>query len=97
MVHVWGMFFQKCHYANITNDFFFVGLSCISIKVVQSSLHKCITWPKNIGKGRQAWEKTCIKSGFSLQKLNTPMKTRLFFFIYSLGGGGVMNFWFFLF
>lgn len=45
---------------------YFVGLSCISIKVVQSAFHKCIAWPKKIGKGKQTWEKTFIKFGLMI-------------------------------
>jgi hypothetical protein len=48
----------------------------VFVKVAQRDLRKCITWPKNLGKGRQEWEKACTNSSLPPRKLNTPMKTR---------------------
>ncbi len=32
----------------------------LSIKVIQSNLQKCITWPKKSRKGKQRWNKACM-------------------------------------
>jgi hypothetical protein len=52
---------KVCQYA-ITNEKMFIGLPYASIKVVQLTIQKFITWPKKSRKGKQAWEKTCTKS-----------------------------------
>ncbi len=53
-----------------------IGLNYTSIKVIQGAIQKCITWPKNLGKGRQTWHRAYIDFGLRLMKLNTFMKTR---------------------
>ncbi len=53
-----------------------IGLNYTFIKVIQGAIQKCITWPKNLGKFRQAWERTCIDFELRLIKLNMFMKTR---------------------
>jgi hypothetical protein len=35
-----------------------------------------LTWIKQSGKGRQKWEKACVKSGLWLHKFQTLMNTR---------------------
>ncbi len=53
-----------------------IGLSYTSIKVIQGAIQKCITWPKNLGKCRQAWDKARIDSRLRPIKLNMLMKMR---------------------
>ncbi len=33
------------------------------MKVAQGNLQKLIIWMKKLGKGRQEWEKACVKKG----------------------------------
>jgi hypothetical protein len=47
------------------------NLNYVSIKVVQSNVQKCITWPKKSRKGRQKWNKTCMDFEIFPRKLNT--------------------------
>jgi len=53
-----------------------VDLSFAFIKIVQSTILKCIIWAKITSKGKKSWEKTCIEYGLKPIILNTPMKTR---------------------
>jgi hypothetical protein len=39
-------FSKACQYAS-TNEKVYKGFKYVSIKITQSNLHKCITWPKN--------------------------------------------------
>ncbi len=55
------------------------NLKHISIKLAQSNLQKCITWPKKFRKGRYEWTKACIDSKIRPRKLNTPVKRRFIF------------------
>ncbi len=63
-----------CQYETI--DF----LMCIgrytSIKTIQNAIHKCIIWPKKLGKGRQTWDKVYINYRLKNKKLNTFVKIR---------------------
>ncbi len=68
-------FSKVCKYAT-TNENVCKGLRYVFVKVAQRDLRKCITWPKNLGKGRQEWEKACTNSSLPPRKLNTPKKTR---------------------
>ena len=67
---------KACQYAT-TNDKVGCGMKDVSIKHAQAAIHKCITWPKKSGKGRQEWNRACLDSGKRPRKLNTPVKTRL--------------------
>jgi hypothetical protein len=49
----------------------------VSIKEVQSSLQKIITWTKKSGKGRHEWVKVCRDAFLHHpRKLKTPIKTQ---------------------
>jgi len=39
------------------------NLQPLNIKVAQSSIQSCITWPKKISKGRIEWTKACLNGG----------------------------------
>jgi len=54
----------------------FTSLNYASIKVVQGAISKCIMGPKNLSKGRQAWDKACIDFALKFEKLNTHVKMR---------------------
>jgi hypothetical protein len=66
---------KACLYATndekVTND-----LKHVSVKAIQGSVEKMLTWTKKLGKGRQKWEKACVESGLWPRKLQTPMKMR---------------------
>jgi len=47
------------------------------VKIAQSDLYKCITWPKKLRKGKQEWSKACEDLNIPQRKLNTLIKTRL--------------------
>jgi hypothetical protein len=66
---------KTCQYAcNDTNVY--VGFREVSLKAIQSTLQKTITWIKKFGKGRSEWQRACLDARVSHQKLKTPMKTR---------------------
>jgi hypothetical protein len=50
------------------------SLKYVSIKVVQSNLQECITWPKKSRNNKQEWNKAYIGSGICPRKLNTLVK-----------------------
>jgi hypothetical protein len=52
------------------------GFFEVSLKGVQASLQKTITWTKKFGKGRQEWKDSCIIVGLPPRMLKTPVKTR---------------------
>ncbi len=68
-------FSKVCQYV-IIEEIFCKDLPYVSIKFAQGDLHKCITWPKKIGKGRQKWEKARVNLGLPPWKLNIPTKIR---------------------
>jgi hypothetical protein len=51
-------------------------LTLASVKDVQTSLQKVITWTKKSGKGRHEWEKACINSGMWHWKLKILVKSK---------------------
>lgn len=53
----------------------FPSLNYTFMKVIQSAVQTYITWPKNFGKDKQTWDKTCIDFGMRPKNLNIPMKT----------------------
>lgn len=53
-----------------------IDLSYTPIKIIQSAIHKCITWPKKLNKGRQTWDKVYIDCRLKKIKLNTFVKIR---------------------
>ncbi len=53
-----------------------VGMKEVSIKDVQFSLQKIITWTQKSGKGLQEWVKTCKDVVLWPQKLKTLVKTK---------------------
>ncbi len=62
--YCFGHVFSKvCQYVTI-DEKVCKDLQYVSIKVTQGDLHKCITWPNQLGKGGQEWEKTCVNLGF---------------------------------
>jgi hypothetical protein len=70
------MFFSKaCQYA-IIDEKLCKNLKYVNMKVTQTNLQKCITWPKKSKKGKQEWSKACVNSKIHPRKLNTPMTTR---------------------
>jgi hypothetical protein len=52
-----------------------VGFSKVSLKEVQFSLQKTITWINVFGKGRQEWKKSCSVGRLFAKMLKTLMKT----------------------
>jgi hypothetical protein len=50
------------------------GIKEVSIKEVQSFIHKIITWNKKSVKGRQKWVKACKDAYFCPRKLKTLVK-----------------------
>jgi len=44
-------FFKACQHAS-TDENVYKGLKYVFVKIAQYDQHKCITWPKNIGKGK---------------------------------------------
>ncbi len=59
-------FSKACQYAT-TKEEVCKDLRYVLIKDAQGDLQKCITWPKEFGKGRQEWEKTCVNSSPSFR------------------------------
>jgi hypothetical protein len=70
-------FSKACQYGT-TEKKICKNLRHISIKLAQSDLQKCITWPKKSTKGKQEWTKACNDSRIRLRKLNTLVQTRFF-------------------
>jgi hypothetical protein len=64
-------FFKACQYRK-AKEKVCKNLKHISIKLAQSYLQKCITWPKKFRKGRYEWTK------IHPRKLNTPVKGLFF-------------------
>jgi RNase H-fold protein (predicted Holliday junction resolvase) len=52
------------------------GFSKISLKAIQTSLQKTITWTKKLRKGKQEWKNVYIIVGLPTRMLKTPMKTQ---------------------
>jgi hypothetical protein len=50
------------------------GLKCVSIKLAQANLQKCITYLKKSKKGKHEWMKTYIITNLRHIKLNTNKK-----------------------
>jgi hypothetical protein len=50
---------KVCQYVTL-DEKMFTGPRLVSIQATQSSMQKCITWPKKSNKRMQAWDKTCI-------------------------------------
>ncbi len=59
-----------------TNEKIYLNLKYISIKFVESYLHKCKIQPKNSKKGRQEWNKACEKSNIYQRKQSILVKTK---------------------
>jgi hypothetical protein len=49
---------KACQYGT-NDDKVVIGLKHVSVKNVQFSLQKIITWIKKLGKGRLEWENAC--------------------------------------
>ncbi len=47
----------------------------VSLKEVQSSLQKTITWTKTFRKGKVEWKESCFIVGLPIKMLKVPMKT----------------------
>jgi hypothetical protein len=47
----------------------------VSLKGVQSSLQKIITWLKKSRKGTQEWKDSCVIARLLARRFKTPMKT----------------------
>jgi hypothetical protein len=47
----------------------------VSLKGVQSSLQKIITWTKKYRKGTQKWKDSCVITRLLARRFKTPMKT----------------------
>jgi hypothetical protein len=56
-------FSKACQYGTIEEKVY-KNLKYVSIKSPQVDLQKCITRPKNFGKGKQEWNKVCLKLEF---------------------------------
>ncbi len=59
-------FFKACQYG-IAEEFIYKNLKHIYFKLGQFNFQKCITWPKQFGKGRYEWIKACIILEFVLK------------------------------
>jgi hypothetical protein len=51
----------------------------VSLKEVQSSLQKTITWTKKSKKGKAQWKESCIVIGLPTKMSKDPMKTQFAF------------------
>ena len=71
----WVLCFLKHVNMDILKEKVDKSLKYVSIKVVQSNLQECITWPKKSRKGKQRWNKDCMNSKIFERKLNTQIKT----------------------
>jgi hypothetical protein len=74
-----GHVMSKCYKYAINDLKVCASMKKVSIKDVQASLQKIITWTKKCGKGKQEWARACKDANFHLLKLKTPMKTKFAF------------------
>jgi len=66
---------KACQYVT-SNEKVNSSLQLVSVKIAQSSIQSCRTYPKKFGKRKVEWTKACLVIGLQPQNLNTPMKTR---------------------
>jgi hypothetical protein len=59
---------KTCQYTTNETKLFF-GMKEVSLKDAQrGALQKMTAWTKKYKKGRQEWDKACIKAGLLIQK-----------------------------
>lgn len=71
-----GHAFSKCCEHATDNSKVCAGFRAVSLKDVQGSLQKSITWIQQTRKGRQEWEKVCAEKQLLPRTLKPPVKKR---------------------
>jgi hypothetical protein len=68
-------FSKACQYG-VAEEKVCKDLKHVFVKFAQADLQKCITRFKKSRKGKQEWNKACVKTSICPKKLNTPMKSK---------------------